>query len=172
MGSQRVRHNLAIEQQQSIQPVKSSVQFSCSVVSYSLRPMDYSMPGFPVHQQLLEIAKVMSIKSVIPSNHLILYCPFLLLPSIFPNFRVFSNESVLCIRWPKYWSFSFSIIPSNEYSGLISFRMNCFDLLAVQRTLKSLFKDHNSKASILWHSAFFMVQLTSKHDYWKNHSFD
>ena len=94
-----------------------------------------------------------------PSSHLILYRPLLLLPSIFPSIRVFSNESVLCIRWPKYWSFSFSIIPSNEYSGLISFRINWFDILAVQGTLKSLLQHHSSKASILWHVAFFMVQL-------------
>ena len=93
------------------------------------------------------------------SNHLILCCPLLLLPSIFPSIRVFSNESFLHIRWPKYWSFSFSISPSNEYSGLISFRIDCFDLLAVQGTLKSLLQHHSSKVSILWHSAFFMVQL-------------
>ena len=95
-----------------------------------------------------------------PSNHLILCCPLLLLPSIFPRIRVFSNESALHIRWPKYWSFSFSISPSNEYSGMISFRMDWLDLLAVQGTLKSLLKHHSSKASILWHSAFFIVQLS------------
>ena len=102
----------------------------------------------------------MSIKSVMPSNHLILYHHLLLLPSIFPSIRVFSNESTLCIRWPKYWSFSFSISPSNEYSGLISFRRDWLDLLAVQGTLKSLLQNHSSKASILWHSAFFIVQLS------------
>ncbi|CAM9846968.1 unnamed protein product [Rangifer tarandus platyrhynchus] len=101
----------------------------------------------------------MSIKSVMPSNHLIL-CDSLLLPSIFPSIQVFSNKSVLHIRWPKYWSFSFSISPSNEYSGLISFRMDGFDLLAVQGTLKSLLQHHSSKASILWCSTFFMVQLS------------
>ena len=95
-----------------------------------------------------------------PSNHLILCCPLLLLPSNFPSIRVFSSESVLHVRWPKYWSFSFSISPSNEYSGLISFRMDWFDLLSVQGTLKSLLQDHSSKASILWHSAFFIVQLS------------
>ena len=95
-----------------------------------------------------------------PSNHLILCSPLLLLPSIFPSIRGFYNESVLCIRWPKYWSFSFSISLSNEYSGLISFRMDWFDLPAVQGTLKSLLQHHSSKASILWHSAFFMVQLS------------
>ena len=105
------------------------------------------------------LLKVMCIESVVPSNHLILYCPFLLLPSIFPSIRVFSNESALCIGWSKYWSFSFSISPSNEYSGLISFRIYWFDL-EVQGTLKSLLQHHSSKASVLWHSAFFMVQLS------------
>ena len=95
-----------------------------------------------------------------PSNHLILCHPLFLLPSIFPSIRVFSNESVLCIRRPKYWSFSFSISPSNEYSGLISFRMDWLDLIAIQRTLKSLLQHHSSKASILWHSAFFIVQFS------------
>ena len=102
----------------------------------------------------------MSTESVMPSNHLILCCPLLHLPSIFPNIRVFSNESVLHIRWPKYWSFSFNITPSNEYPGLISFRMDCLDFLAVQGTLKSLLQHHSSKASILWCSAFFMIQLS------------
>ena len=108
------------------------------------------------------LLKLMFIDSVMPSNHLILCRPFLLLPSIFLSIRVFSNEFILQIRWPKYWSFSFSISPSNEYSGLISFRM---DLLAVQGTLKSLLQHHGSKAPILRHSAFFIVQLTSIHDY-------
>ena len=102
----------------------------------------------------------MSIELVMLSNHLILCCPLLLLPSFFPSIRVFSNESTLCIRWPKYWSFSFSIGPSKEYSGLISLKMGWFYLLAVQETLKNLLKHHNSKASVLWHSAFFMVQLS------------
>ena len=102
----------------------------------------------------------MSIESVMPSNHLILCCPLFLPPSIFPSIRVFSNESALGIRWPKYWSFSFSISPSNEYSTLISFRMDRLDLLAVQGTLKSLLQHHSSKASILWRSAFFTVQLS------------
>ena len=101
----------------------------------------------------------MSVESVIPSNHLILYLPLLLLPSIFPSIRVFSNELALCFRWPKYWSFSFSISPSNAYSGLISFRIDWLDLLAVQGTFNSLLQHHSSKASILQHSAFFMVQL-------------
>ena len=106
------------------------------------------------------VFKPMSFESMMPSNHLILYCPLLLLPSIFPSIRVFSNESVLRIRWPKYWSFSFSISPFNEYSGLISFRMDCLDLLAVQGTPKSLLQHHSSKASIFQCSAFVIVQLS------------
>ena len=113
--------------------------------------------SFAISQSLL---KLMSIELEMPSNHLVLCCPFLLLPSIFPSIRVFSNESVLHITWPKYWSFSFTISLSNEYSELISFRIDCFDLLAVQGTLKSLLQPYSSKASILWHSAFFMVQLS------------
>ena len=105
------------------------------------------------------LLKLMSIESVMPSNHLILCCPLLLLPSVIPTIRVFSNESTLHIRWPKYWSFSFNISPSNEYSGLIFFRMDWLYLLAVQGALKSLLQHHNSKASILQHSAFFIVQL-------------
>ena len=135
-------------------------------------PMDYSMPGLSItnSQNLL---KLMSIKSVMLSNHLVLCHPLLLPPSVFPSIRVFSNESVLHIRWPKYWSFSFSISPSNEYSGLTSFRMEWLDLLAVQGTLKCLLQHHSSKASILQRSAFFKVQLL--HLYMttgKNHSFD
>ena len=120
------------------------------------------MPVFPVHHQLPELLKLMSIESVMPSNHLILCPPLFLLPSIFYNIRVFSKESVLHIRCPKYWSLSlsFSISPSNEYSGLISFMMDWLDLLAVQVTLKSLLQHHSSKASILWCSAFFMVRLS------------
>ena len=102
----------------------------------------------------------MSTESVMPSNHLVLCCPLLLLPSTFPSITIFSNESALRIRWPKYWSFSFSISPSNEYSGLISFRIDCFDLRAVQGTLKSFLQHHSSKASLLWHLAFFIVQLS------------
>ena len=105
------------------------------------------------------LPKLISIESVMPSNHLVLCRPLLLLPSIFPSIRVFSNESTLCIRWPKYWSFSFNINPSNEPSGLISFRMDWFDLLAVKGTLKHLFQYHSSKTSILLCSAFFIVQL-------------
>ena len=106
------------------------------------------------------LLKLISVESVMPSKHLILCRPLLLLPSIFPSIRVFFSESVLCIRWPKHWSFSFSISPSNEHSGLISFRTDWLDLLAVQETLKSLLQHHSSKASILWHSAFFIVQLS------------
>ena len=116
-----------------------------------------SQPFLTNSQSLL---KLMSVKSVMPSNHLILCRPLLLLPSIFPSIRVFSKKSVLCIRWPKYWSFSFSINPSNEYSGRISFRMDWLDLLAVQGTLKSLLQHHSSKASILQRSAFFIFQLS------------
>ena len=137
----------------------SSVAQSCPTLC---DPMNRSMPGLPVHHRLPESTppKPMSIELVMPSNHLILCRPLLLLPSIFPSIRAFSNESSLRIRWPKYWSFSFSISPSNEYSGLISFMMDWLDLLAVQGTLKSLLQYHNSKASILQCSAFFIVQLS------------
>ena len=121
--------------------------------------MNLSTPGLPVHHQLPEF-KLMSIESVMPSSHLILCRPLLLLPQIPPSNRVFSNESTLCKRWPKYWSFSFSIIPSKEIPGIISFRMDWLDLLAVQGTLKSLLQHYSSKASILWCSAFFTVQLS------------
>ena len=123
-------------------------------------------PWTAAHQASLSItnswslSKLMSIESVIPSNHLILCPPLLLPPSIFPSIRVFTNESALCIKWPKYWSFSFSISPSNEHPGLISFRMYWLDLLAVQGTLKSLLQHHSSKASILWRSVFSMFQLS------------
>ena len=140
-------------------------------------------PWFTAHQASLFITnsqsslKLMSIKSVMPSGHLILCRPLLLLPPIPPSIRVFSNESTLPIRWPKYWSFSFSIIPSKGHPGLISFRMDRLDLLVVQGTLKSLLQHHSSKASILWCSAFFTVQLshpymTTRHDLWKNYSLD
>ena len=123
-------------------------------------PMDCSTPGFPVITNSRSLLKLMSIKSVIPSNHLILCRHLVMLPSIFPSVRVFSNELVLRIRWPKYWSFSFSISPSSEYSGLVSFRIGWVDLLAVQETLKSLLQHHSSKASILWCAVFFMVSLS------------
>ena len=121
--------------------------------------MDCSTPGLPVHHQLQDFTQTHVHWVGEPSNHLILCCP-LLPPSIFPSLRVFSSESVLHIRWPKYWSFSFSISPSNEYSGLISFRIDWFDLLTVQGTLKNLLQHCSSKASILWHSALFIVQLS------------
>ena len=133
--------------------------------------MDCSTPGFPILHHLPSLLKLMFIESVMPSNHLLLCCPLFLPPSIFLSIRVFSNESVLCIRWPKYWSFSLSTSPSNVYSGLISFRMECD--LAVQQTLKSLLQHHSSKKY-----PFFSTQhsswstLTSILDYWKNHSFD
>ena len=116
--------------------------------------------SFTISRSLL---KFMSIESVMPPNHLVLCRSFFLLPSIFPSIRVFSNESALHIRWPKYWSFTFSISPSNECSGLISLSIDWFDLLAVQGTLKSLLQHHHSKASVLWHSAFFMVQLSNSY---------
>ena len=126
-------------------------------------------PGLPVHHHSWSSPKHMSIESVMPSNLLILCHPLLLLPSIFPSIRVFSNESAFRIRWPKDWSFSFNISPSNEHPGLSSFRMDWLDLLAVQGTLKSLLQHHSSKASILWRSAFFILQLSHPY-YWKNHS--
>ena len=129
-------------------------------MSDSLQPLGLSTPGFPVHHQLPELTQTHVLR---PYNHLILRCPLLLLPSIFPSIRVFSNESDLPIWRPKYWSFSFSTSPSNEYSGLISFRMDWFDLFVVQGTLKSLLQHHSSKASILWHSAFFTVQLSHRY---------
>ena len=147
----------------------SSVQISSSVMSNSLRPHEPQHARSPcpsptpgVHPESIEL--------VMPSNCLILCRPLLLLPSIFPQIRVFSNESALCIRWPKYWSFSIS--PSHEYSELISFKIDRLDLLAVQGTLKSLLQHHNSNASILQHSAFFILQLSHPYDHWKNHSLD
>ena len=137
----------------------ASVQ-SPSHVELFCDPMNCSTPGLPVHHQLLELPKLMSIESVMPSNHLILCRLLLLLPSIFSSFRVFSNESALCIRWPKDWSFSFNISPFSEHPGLISFRMDWLDLFTVQGTLKSLLQRHSAKASILQHSAFFTVQLS------------
>ena len=136
--------------------------YCCSVAKSCLTlcdPMDCSTPGFPVFTISQSLLILMSTESVMPSNHLILCRPLLLLPSIFPSIRFFSSESALCIKWPKYWSFSFSVSPSNEYSGFISFRTDWFDLLAVQGTLKSLLH-HNLKASILQHSAFFMAQVS------------
>ena len=154
---------------------KETVQFS-SDTQYCLTlcdPMNHT-----AHQASLSITnsrsslRLTSTESVMPSSHLILCRPLLLLPSIFPGIRVFSNEWVLHIRWPKYWSFNFSISPSNEYSGLIYFRNDRFELLAVQRSFKNLLQHHTSKASILQYSTFFIVQLSHPYDYWKNHSYD
>ena len=154
--------------------MRHSVQFS-SVTQLCLTlcdSMDCSMPGFPVHHQLLELTQAHVTESVMPSNHLILSRPFLLLPSIFPSIRVFSNKSVLHIRWPKYWSFSFSISPSNEYSGLISSRMVWFDFLAIQGTLESSPTPQFKSINSLVLSFLYSPVLTIIHDYWKNHSFD
>ena len=135
----------------------SSVAQSCPTLCNHL---NHSTPGLPSITNSQSLPKPMSIELVMLSNHLILCCPLLLWPWIFPSIRVFSNESALCIRWPKYWSFSFSISPFNEHPDLISFRMDCLDLLAVQGTLKSLLQHYSPKASILWRSAFFIVQLS------------
>ena len=162
-----------------LQGISSVIQSLCHVQLFTA-------PWTAAHQASPSIANswsrltLMCIESVMPSSHLILCHPLLLLPSVFPSIRVFFNQSILRTRWTKYWSFSFSISPSEEYSGLISFRMDWLDLLAVQGTLKSLLQHHSSKAPILRCSAFFIKKLsltetptlTSIHDYWKNHSFD
>ena len=152
----------------------SSVQFSRSVVSDSLQPheLQHACQASLSITNSRSSPKLMFIELVMPFNHLIFCHPLFLLPSIFPSIRVFSNESALPIRWPKYWSFSFNISPSSGHSWLISCKRVWLDLLAVQGTLKSLLQHHSSKTSILQCSTFFMVQLTSIHDYWKNHSFD
>ena len=147
----------------------SSVAQSCPTVTAWIAARQASLSITNSRSSL----RLTSIESVMLSNHLILYHPLLLLPLIPPSIRVFSNESTFHMRWPKYWSFSFNISPSNEYSGLIAFRIDWLDLLAVPRTLKSLLQHHSSKASILWCSAFFTVQLSHPiHDHWKNHSLD
>ena len=136
----------------------SSAAQSCPTL---YNPMDHSTSGLPVHHQLPESTQTHLHESVMPFNHLIFCCPLLLLPTIFPSIRVFSNESALSVRWPKYWSISFNISPSNEHPGLISFRMDWLDLLAVQGTLKNFLQHHISKTSILWWwSAFFTVQCS------------
>ena len=146
-------------------------QFSRSVISDSVTPWTAARQASLSITSSQSLLKLMSIKSVMPSNHFILCCPLLLPPSIFPSIRVLSDESALHIRWPKYWSFSFSISPSSEFSGLISFRMDWLDLLAVQGTLKSLFQHpHHINSSAL--SFFYSPTLISIHDYWKNHSLD
>ena len=152
VGSQRVGHDWATKHTQFNSVAQSSPTLCDLWTAACLASLSITNS-----QGLL---KLMYIASVMPSSHLILCCPLHLLPSIFPSIRVFSNESVLCIRWPKYWSFSFSISPSNEHPGVISFRMDWLDLLEVQGTLKSLLHHHSSKASILRHSAFFIVQFS------------
>ena len=144
----------------------------CSVVSNTATPWTASCQGSLSFTNSRSLLKLMSIQSVMPSNHLILCHPVLLLPSVFPSIRVISGESLLPIRWPKYWSFSFSISPSNEYSGLTSFRMNWLDLLAVQGTLKNLLQHHSTKASILQRSAFLIVQLSHLYMTLEKQSFD
>ena len=161
--SQRILHNFWNNMTYAYRDVRfSSVQFSSVAQSCPTLcdPMYCGTLGLPVHHQLPEFLKFMSIELVMPFNHLILCRPLLLLPSIFPSIMVFSSESALHIRWSKYWSFSFSISASNEYSGMVSFSMDWLDLLAVQGTFKSLLQHQCSKASILWHSAFFIVQLS------------
>ena len=164
MGSQRVRHNWA---------KSTSAQFSPSIMSDSLQPRGLQHIRPPCPSPTPRVYSNSSFELVMPTNHIFLCRPLVLLPSVFPSIRVFSNESVLHIRWPKYWSFSFSIRPSSEYSGLISFRMDWLDLLSVQGTLKSLLQHHSSKASILWHSAFFtntyllLGQWVSEQQNWK-----
>ena len=150
-GNVSQNHNILLNTHEDCCSVTQSCRTLCD-------PMDCSMPGFPVHHQLPELTQTsMSIELVMPSNHLNLCCPLLLPPSICPSIRVFSNESVCHIRWPKYWSFSFNISPSKEHPGLISYRMDWLDLFAVQGTLKSLLQHHSSKASFLQYSAFFRV---------------
>jgi len=151
---------------------RQSLQFSRSVVSDSVTPWTTACQASLSITNSQRLLKLMAIESVMQHSHLILCRPLLLSPSIFPSIRVFSNESALLIRWPKYWSLSFSISPSNEYSGLISFRMDWLDLLASQGTLKSLLQHHSSKILILRHSVCFIVPLTSIHDSLKNRSLD
>ena len=147
----------------------SSVTQSCLTLCHTMK---FSTPGLAVHTNSWSLLKLMSINVVMPSSHLILCHPLLLLPPIPPSIRVFSNKSTLSMRWPKYWSFSFSISPSNEHPGLISFRMDWLDLLAVQGTLKSLLQHHISKVQFSVLSFLYSPTLTSIYDYWKNHSLD
>ena len=145
-----------------------SLLFSCSVVADSATPWTAAHQAFLSLTISWSLLKLLSIKLVMPSSHLVLCHPLLLLPSVLPSIRILSSESALCIRWPKHWGFNFSISPSNEYSVLISFRMDWLDLLAVHGTLKSLLQHHSSEASIFWCSAFFMVQLS--HPYMDIHT--
>ena len=152
--------NIVVSFCQTAPPKWAFSQLGCSVIVWLCYPMAYSTLGFPAHHQLLEFAQTHVHRigdSIQPSHPL---CPLLLLPSTFPSIRVSSNKSALCIMWPKYWSFNFSISPSNEYSGLISFRIDLFVLLSVQGTLKCLLQHHNLKASVLQHLAFSVVQLS------------
>ena len=149
----------------------SSVQ-SLSHVQLFVTPWSVACPVSLSITNSQRLLRFMPVESVMPSNHLSLCHPLFLLPSVFPNIRVFSNESVHCIRWPKDWSFSSNISPSNEYSGLISFRIDCFDLLAMQGTLKSLLQHHSSKQQFFGAQLLYSPTITSIHDYWKNHSFD
>ena len=168
-------HHYTLTWHFAITKFETCLTFQFSSVTQSVQL--FATPWTAAHQASLSITnsqsllKLISIKSVMTSNYLIICYPLLLPHSVFPKIRVFSNESVLCIRWPKYWSFSFSISPSNVYSGLISFSVDWLDLLVVQGTLKSLLQHHSSKASLLWHS-IFSHSNTFQHDYWKNHSFD
>ena len=163
--------NSVFKRSAPVHTMECSVQFSHSVQLFAT-PWTAARQASMSITNSQSLLKLISIESVMPSNHLILCCP-LLPPSKFPSIRVFSSESVLHIRCPKYWSFSFNISPSNEHPGLISFRIDWLDLLAVQGTLKSLLQHHSSKASTLQRSAFFYSPiLTSIHDYWKNHSLD
>ena len=164
MGSQRVWHGLATKQQASVQSLSHERLFAT--------PWTAARQAFLSITSSWSLLKLMSTESVMPSNHLILSCPLLLLPLVFPSIRVFSNESVLCIRWLKYWSFSFSISSSNEYSGLISFRVDWLDLLAVQRTLKSLLHTTVQKHRLFGTQLSLWSTFTSIHDYYKGHSFD
>ena len=177
IASSTVFYMFCLSSVQCPEMVDSSYQFSS--IQLLSRVRLFSTPWIVARQASLSITnsrsspKLMCIESVMPSSHLILCHHLLLLPSIPPSIRVFSNESKLCMRWTKYWNFSLSISPSNEHPGLVSFRMDWLDLLAVQGTLKSLLQHHSSKASILQRSAFFnSPTLTSIHDYWKNYSFD
>ena len=156
----------------SVEKRFASVDFSHSVVSDFVTPWTAARQASQSITNSWSLLKLMSIELVMPSNHFILCHPLLLLPSIFPSIRIFSSESALCIKWPKYWSFSFSISPSNEYSGLISFRIVWFDLLAVQGTLKSLLQTTVQSISSLVLSLLYGPTLTSVRYYWKNHSFD
>ena len=159
MGSQRIGHDWVTELNRTVFS-DGLLLFSRQVVSDSLQLHGLQYSSFPVLHYVPEVSQTTSIESVMPSKHLNLYCPLLLLPSIFASIRVFSNKSALCIRRTKYWSFSFSISSSKDYTGLIFFRIDWFDVLAVQGTLKSLLQHLNSKVSILWRSAFLMVQFS------------